>query len=139
MVLGCLLLSGCLDTHDGRPTRPGVKPIFVSQSKIPGVNAPIPDQWARVFIGDLPRPHLEGYMRTQSSSGKVDTLVLHWVYDNQFRLAGMIGDYGKTARIDSRGRTLYVGAFPLDQSLLAIFGHEELAAVHFVAMPKPAE
>jgi hypothetical protein len=138
-LLVLVLLAGCLDTHDGRPLRPGTKPTFVSQSKIPGLNAPLPDGWSRVFIGALPRPRLEGYIRTHKARGEEEPLVLHWVYDNQMRLTGMIGDYGKTAKIDQRGRTQYLGTFPLDQSLLAIFGYEEVAPVNFVAMPKPAE
>ncbi len=139
LVSALLLLAGCLDTRDGRPLRPGTKPTFVSQSKIPGLNAPLPDHWSRVFIGTLPRPRLEGYLRTHAARGQEDTLVLHWVYDNRMHLAGMIGDYGKTARIDQQGRTHYMGTFPLDQSLLAIFGYEEVAPVQFIAMPKPAE
>lgn len=144
-VLRILLIStllfapGCLDTRSGRPNPPNTKPVFVSAARIPGLNAPPPDQWDRVFIGELPRPHLEGYMRTRTTFDDDRALVLHWVYDNEFRLTGVITDNGKTTRFDQHGKPTYVGALKTDEGLLAIFGHEQLAPVHFVPMPAPAE
>jgi len=132
------LMPGCLSTHDGYPKRPDNKPVFVSEAKVPGLNAPLPDQWERVFIGELPRPHLEGYMRTHATQKEDHELILHWVYDNEFRLAGVMTDHGKTTRFDHQGRPAYLGAFPTEEGLLAIFGHEDVAPVHLTTMPTPA-
>lgn len=138
--LGLLLAvpAGCA-THSGRPVPPGQKPIFVSQARIPGLNAPLPDDWHRVFVGELPRPKLEGYMRTRVVQENDHALTLHWVYDSQFNLAGVMTDLGKTTRFDRHGKPEYLGTLSTEEGLLAILGHDQVAAVHISDMPAPRE
>jgi hypothetical protein len=132
-------LTGCLQTHNGEPKRPDVKPVFVSASRIPGLNAPLPDHWERVFIGALPRPHLEGYLKTSKMQEGDSTLLVRWVYDNEFRLVGMMTDTGRTTRFDRGGRAEYVGVLDLEESCLSLLGYDAVTEVRFEAMPEPAE
>ncbi len=134
-----VLLGGCLDTHSGRPSPPGEKPVFVSAHEIPGVNAPIPDSWERIFVGELPRPALAGYVRTHQDPGQESQLILHWVYDANFRLAGVMTDDGKTTRFDLHGQPHQLGALTTDLALLSIFEYETVQRVHHTLMPPPKE
>lgn len=138
-LLVLLPVAGCLDTHEGIPRPPGEKPVFVSAHNIPGVNAPMPDSWERIFVGELPRPTLGGYVRTHATPGEIGPLVLHWVYDADMRLVGVMTDDGKTTRFDHHGEPHSLGNLPTDLALLAIFEYEAVQTVHHTAMPPPRE
>jgi hypothetical protein len=133
LVLG--VATGCLDTHSGRPEREGKKPIVLGAHKIPGVDGPMPDQWVRVFVGDLPRPRLGGYLRSQEVTKDGETHTVHWVYDEDFRLVGSLSDYGITTKFDRFGQSHDLGALKTEFGLLAIYGYDEVAPIRFVAMP----
>jgi hypothetical protein len=142
-VAGLLSLAGCLDTHAGRPTH-GSRPSVVGQHSVPGVNAPLPDHWVRVFVGH-PRPRLTGYVRSETLHQDSDhPLLVHWVYDVDFDLVGVVSDNGHTSRFDRFGKTHFLGEFPFDKSILAVFdmgGSEEdlTQFIHYVPMPEPKE
>jgi hypothetical protein len=134
----CLLI-GCA-THSGRPTH-GQPPAVLGQRVVPTVNGPIPDHWARLFVGQLPRPRLAGYMRSERSEGEERALFVHWVYDPDMKLVGVVGDSGHTTRFDRFGKPHFLGALPIDKSVLAIFDYEnpEENPVRFIAMPEPKD
>jgi hypothetical protein len=132
-------LTGCLNTRNGPPVKPGQKPVFVSQQRVPGLNAPLPDNWHRVFIGELPRPHLDGYIRSRYVAEDDHEVLLHWVYDEHFHLKGVMTDLGKTTRFDKKGEPHYLGTLSTDEGLLAVLGHDKPQKVQLIDMPAPAE
>ncbi|MEZ0226981.1 MAG: hypothetical protein ACAI25_00025 [Planctomycetota bacterium] len=134
-----LLLTGCLNTRNGEPIKPGQKPVFVSQQRVPGLNTPLPDHWRRVFVGELPRPRLDGYMRTRIIPRDDYSLTLHWVYDDHFHLVGVMTDLGKTTKFDKQGEPQSLGFLDTEEGLLALLGHSDRGKVHMVDMPAPAE
>lgn len=135
-----LLATGCLNTRNGPPIKPGQKPLILTQQRVPGMNGQVPDNWRRVFVGEIAtRPRLEGYMRTAVTPHDDHKLVLHWVYDSQFQLVGVMTDVGKTTRYNRKGEPSYLGTLATDQGLLALLGHDKLEPIHLVDMPAPAE
>src|SRR5262249_17393452 len=125
-------LAGCLATHSGAPVH-GTQPAILGQHPVPGINAPLPDHWRRVFIGQLPHPRMMGYVRsarTEASDGP--GVVVHWVYDIDMKLVGVVGENGHTTRFDRFGKAHSLGDLPMDQdkidqrhAILAIYDFDE--------------
>jgi hypothetical protein len=134
-----VVAPGCLG--ENRRWNHGEKPPMVASHAIPGVSGPYPDKWERVFVGQLPRPRLEGYVQTKHVESDSGRLISHFIYDADFKLAGLVSDTGKTTRVDRFGVSHAMGKMPMDQAILALLGFETLEknSVHYVSMPAPTE
>lgn len=120
---GALPLAGCLDTHGGQPHH-GTPPDLLGQRSVPGLNAPIPDHWSRIFVGSLPHPRLMGYVRNERREGKTRPLYVNWVYDFDFQLIGVVSDTGRVTRVDRHGKVHALGQLPPELAILALFDVE---------------
>lgn len=113
LLASILPLAGCLDTHDGRPIH-GPPPDLLGQHVVPTLNGPIPDHWTRIFVGPRPRPHLLGYVRSEQREGERRPIFVHWVYDVDMQLTGIMSDTGHVTRIDHQGKLTGLGQLPSD-------------------------
>ena len=136
LLASILPLAGCLDTHDGRPIH-GPPPDLLGQHVVPTLNGPIPDHWTRIFVGPRPRPHLLGYVRSEQREGERRPIFVHWVYDVDMQLTGIMSDTGHVTRIDHQGKLTGLGQLPSELAVLAIFDVEDPEKNPVLFMPMP--
>ena len=131
IALTAVALSGCLQTHTGRPEErgPRANDTAVARERV------APASWRQVLFGSPPRPVLTGYVKTLVEP---DPLAgTRFVYDAVFTPMGRISPGGQTFRLLHGGREIDEGTYVLQHALLLLFGEDRRSEVSLAPMPPP--